>query len=180
LKAVFSWVLLACALTLASACANEELAGCQKDTDCIDGRICDAGACTYPQGDDAGATCAATGEGCSVNNDCCNFQTDDGSCVSGICADACATDAECESGCCAPLDSGGRACAPTSICEQVCVDAGQSCAVNNDCCAYRGGEGFCVDGTCADACSEDEMCVSTCCAELQSGGQACAPIEVCL
>ncbi len=172
-------VLLAAGLGLSGACATEQPVGCQKDTDCAEGRICEAGACTWSEA--SAPTCKETGETCSVNGDCCNFQGGDGYCVSGNCADACSMGTDCLSGCCAPLASGQRACAPVEICSQPCVDSGQSCSVNGDCCNYRDGHGFCVDGICADSCemSTPEECFSGCCAELQGGDYACAPPEVC-
>jgi len=174
----------------AGGCASEQPLGCQKDTDCATGRICESGACTWaPNGaaGSSGTSCAETGETCSVNGDCCNFQHLDGFCVSGTCADHCGADGECQSNCCARTQNGERACAPQSICEEVCVETGQSCSVNDDCCNYRDGAGYCVDGICADTCCADEtcdmgaseQCASGCCAGLQGGDWACAPAEYC-
>jgi len=175
-------VLIAGGLALSPACSTDQVEGCQKDTDCATGRICEAGACTWASGGSSGMSCVETGQTCSVNRDCCNFQDEAGFCVNGTCADACSMDTDCQSGCCAPLVSGQRACAPSAICQQACVEAGESCSVNADCCNFRDGMGFCVDGICADTCDQNmpEECLSTCCAELEGGDFACAPFELCL
>jgi hypothetical protein len=39
--------------------------------------------------------------------------------------------------------------------------------------------GYCVEGTCADACTADSECTSNCCFPLQGGGMACAPAVLC-
>lgn len=183
-------VLLGVGLALSSvftgACSLEEPVGCQKDDDCATNRICESGTCVWANGQGSGGTsstsCVETGQSCTVNGDCCNFQHQDGFCVSGTCADACDAAEECQSACCARTQNGERACAPVEICAEVCVDTGESCSVNADCCNYRDGVGYCVDGICADTCAmgASEQCFSGCCAELQGGDWACAPAEYCL
>jgi hypothetical protein len=181
LKAAFAGVLLACGLWLFASCAQAPLDGCGKDDDCAEGRICEAGTCVWAEGGPSSTSCVETGEPCSINADCCNFQNEAGFCVSGTCADACSEGVGCESECCALLTSNHFACAPASICEEACVVTGDPCSINSDCCSYRQGSGFCVDGFCADECSQEapDECESFCCAELSSGDFACAPPELC-
>jgi hypothetical protein len=62
------------------------------------------------------ASCTTTNGRCSVNGDCCSFQSGTGYCVSGYCADSCTLNSQCVSQCCAPLVSGGSSCAPRSNC----------------------------------------------------------------
>lgn len=69
----------------------------------------------------SGGSCVSTGNTCSKNGDCCNFQKSSGYCVdfgSGArCADACTSNTGCTSGCCALLQSGNKACGPSTACK---------------------------------------------------------------
>lgn len=71
-------------------------------------------------GTDGGGVCANTGETCTVNGDCCGFDSEETICVNAgdfsVCADTCTDDTDCESLCCAPLEGGGGACAPAEFC----------------------------------------------------------------
>ncbi|MFO0598698.1 MAG: hypothetical protein U0228_25555 [Myxococcaceae bacterium] len=60
-----------------------------------------------------------------------------------------------------------------------CVGPGAVCSVNNDCCSFRAGSGFCVSGRCADSCTSNSGCVSGCCALLVSGNRACSSPSSC-
>ncbi len=184
------------ALCLALAllgCSTEEPSGCQKDTDCREGRICENHACTNAGtagsgGSGGSSACSDPGESCAVNGDCCGFDSvsPQSYCVSGTCAAACANTMDgtsCVSGCCAALAVSGFACAPRAICSGTCFQAGEPCSVNGDCCNFLQGDGFCVGGFCADACDPTAMpvnCVSGCCAQLEgSADYACAPEYIC-
>jgi hypothetical protein len=65
----------------------------------------------------------------------------------------------------------------------MCLDAGEVCSVNGDCCSFLEGDGFCVDdgsaARCADACFTNSDCVSGCCAPLEGDGYVCSPVEFC-
>lgn len=60
-----------------------------------------------------------------------------------------------------------------------CVQSGGTCVDPTDCCAVLDGTGYCVSGTCADACEMDSECSTNCCAELTNGSFACGPADVC-
>ncbi|HEV8246348.1 MAG TPA: hypothetical protein VGP93_11295 [Polyangiaceae bacterium] len=170
----------------------DQTGGCQKDTDCREGRICENHVCINAgSGGSSGSAgtggsggtsgCANAGESCGVNGDCCKFQsqTPAGFCVNGICSDACASGAECVSGCCAQLEVSGSACAPAEICSKSCFATGEPCAVNGDCCNFLANAGFCAGGFCSDKCTSAAECASGCCATLESGDMACAPEYIC-
>jgi hypothetical protein len=60
-----------------------------------------------------------------------------------------------------------------------CTANGSSCTANGDCCSFQQGDGYCVDGVCADSCGSSSECVSGCCAALEGGGGACGPQAWC-
>lgn len=60
-----------------------------------------------------------------------------------------------------------------------CVPANGTCVDPLDCCNVQMETGYCVEGTCADACTADSQCTSNCCFPLQGGGSACAPAALC-
>ena len=60
-----------------------------------------------------------------------------------------------------------------------CVPANGTCVDPLDCCNVQMETGYCVEGTCADACTTDAQCTSNCCFPLQGGGMACAPAALC-
>lgn len=132
--------------------------------------------CIFP---DPPSSCTETGYACSSNSQCCNFQDGKGFCVDGYCADSCVRNSGCVSNCCAELDNGTSACSPRAVCSGLCTPTGGSCVSNHECCNFRGGTGWCVEGYCADACTRDSGCRSNCCAKLDHGGFACAPPSVC-
>ncbi len=189
-----------CLALLLVGCSTEEPTGCQKDTDCKEGRICENHACTNASSGGSGGgsggsggsatACSNPGESCAVNGDCCGFNAGDSYCVSGTCAAACTDSTDkttCVSTCCAPLAVSGFACAPVALCNGSCFQAGEPCSVNSDCCNFLAGDGYCVGGYCADECSPDSIqngvsseCVSGCCAPLEgTSDYACAPEYIC-
>jgi len=60
-----------------------------------------------------------------------------------------------------------------------CVATGDTCLQNGDCCSFNASNGYCVGGVCADGCDDNSDCATKCCAELDSGGFACGPAEIC-
>lgn len=129
----------------------------------------------------SGGMCFDAGDACGSNGECCSFSDPVmGYCVGGICADGCTVDADCQSHCCAGLQSGGTACGPAEIC---CVDDYQPCEVNNDCCSYLTGEGYCISdtGACQPVCTTGDDCDSGCCLPIdaETGESVCAPAEYC-
>ncbi len=174
---------------IAAGCASkgdDEPAGCSNDNECAMGRVCENGSCVNGSAQGTGGSgsgggqCTASGNTCSQNGDCCSFLEGDGFCVDGVCADACSSSSECVSGCCGSLEGGGGACGPQAWCGGgSCQPTGSSCSSNGQCCNFLEGEGYCVDGRCADSCYYNSDCVSGCCASLQGGGNACAAAYVC-
>jgi hypothetical protein len=179
---------------------------CTSDSDCKGTRVCDNGSCVDPNGaPDAGKhdsatsgsgtadssppppACIATSHSCSDNGECCNYQSGTGYCTDfgsgGECADSCSSNSDCTSGCCAATSGGGSVCSPASQCQTTCHAAGYSCTVNNDCCDYRNGQGYCANfgGTtaCHDSCSSNSDCTSGCCARLNNGAYVCAAANYC-
>jgi hypothetical protein len=125
--------------------------------------------------------CVEAGNECASNGECCSF--DDpivGYCVGGTCADGCNVDSDCQSNCCAGLQSGGSACGPAEFC---CVDDYEPCEVNNDCCSYLGGAGYCISdtGACQPLCTTNTDCASNCCLPIdaETGESVCAPADYC-
>lgn len=102
-------------------------ANCSIGNDCADcccqplqdgGAVCVANSC----GGTCGNACSGTGSLCSVNGDCCEFDSGGSNCVNygadgAFCAASCDTGADCVSGCCAPLEGGGGACSPEEFCD---------------------------------------------------------------
>ena len=70
------------------------------------------------------------------------------------------------------------ACAPAELC---CVDNGQACSSNTECCSYLGGVGYCITdtGTCQPTCTSDADCGAGCCLEVDVGSSVCAPADFC-
>jgi hypothetical protein len=75
----------------------------------------------------AAPTCAAPGQSCSVNGDCCGFGTTSAGCINfpdgSACADKCESNAGCAADCCQPITSNGvptgyGACSDPGLCVQ--------------------------------------------------------------
>jgi hypothetical protein len=75
--------------------------------------------------------------------------------------------------------TGGASGSATGGSGGACVQSGGTCVDPTDCCAVLTGTGYCVAGTCADACEVDSECDTNCCAELTNGSFACGPAELC-
>ena len=85
--------------------------------------LCEEGTLCAPPTDqsDCRGACVTTGDTCSVNGDCCDFDSGGALCVNFLntdvlCSARCTYDFDCFTGCCVDLDSGSRACAPESVC----------------------------------------------------------------
>src|SRR5262245_9592 len=76
-------------------------------------------------------------------------------------------------------ETGGASGSGTGGSGGACVQAGGTCVDPTDGGAVLDGTGYCVSGTCADACEVDTECSSMCCAELTNGSSACGPAELC-
>lgn len=115
--------------------------GCNQDTDCQAGQVCDQGTCV-----DAGG---GPGDPCDENADCGLALV----CADGTCHPTCATDADCDpgtcqAGVCRGADS-GQACLADAGCEPpgVCVDGWcrEPCQQSSDCSPDRCEDGLCTD-----------------------------------
>jgi hypothetical protein len=133
-------------------------------------------ACTSSTTGGAGAgdvlTCQADGDGCDVDDDCCNF-----SCSSGLCAttQTCVEDDQgpCSSGtdCCSGVCAGGGKCGlPAGVEPVTCTPDGDMCIGDADCCDFYcdTSSGTCIaaTATCADdndACAAPFDCCSNVC-----------------
>lgn len=117
---------------------------------------CTSGCCDSNglcQGGRTDSQCGSAGRAC-------------GRCVGGSCT---------ASGFCGTTTGSGGGGGSSST----CVGVGSSCAINNDCCTFRSGTGYCVSGRCADACNSNAECNSNCCAVLVSGNRACSGSSAC-
>ena len=118
-------------------------------------------------------SCAADGNACVINDDCCNY-----ACAGGVCDasqtctldnDPCTSDAECCSSYC---DTDGYC----GLAATSCVPDGSPCGTDYDCCNYACAGGVCdsaavtcgVDG---DPCTSDAECCSNYC----YGNATCSP-----
>ena len=76
-------------------------------------------------------------------------------------------------------ETGGASGSATGGSGGACVPSGGTCLDPTDCCAVLEGTGYCVSGSCADACEVDSECSTNCCAELTNGSFACGPADIC-
>jgi hypothetical protein len=86
----------------------------------------------------------------------------------------CAAGRICENRACITVDGSGGTTGDGG-----CTSTGMSCEINGNCCSFQVDDGYCVGGTCADACASNSECASGCCAALEGGGAACAPASIC-
>jgi len=68
-----------------------------------------------------GGTCVEVGEGCSINGDCCDFDSGNALCVTygeygALCGGTCSVGSDCVSGCCVGTDGPSSVCAPSEFC----------------------------------------------------------------
>ena len=65
----------------------------------------------------------------------------------------------------------------------MCLDPGDDCDINGDCCGFDDGMTVCTqfDGpkVCADLCDDGSQCNSGCCVSIDIGGGVCAPSSFC-
>lgn len=104
-----------------------------------------------------------------------------GDCTSN---DDCAGDKVCDNGECVLVEGGGGTGAGGSSGSGgspagECAATNAPCSVNGDCCSFQQGTGYCLEGTCSDACSASDDCVSGCCVPLEGGGASCAGQSAC-
>ena len=69
----------------------------------------------------SGGSCSETTTSCSINGDCCDFDSGGALCVDygsgGLCGATCSSGSECVSGCCAATQEGSYVCAPSNFCD---------------------------------------------------------------
>jgi hypothetical protein len=140
----------------AFACvAGQCLGSCQSDADCIDGHVCDGGACIQKR---------TQGQVCTKNSVCTT-----GSCVSGFC---------CESAC-----SGSCARCDTAGMEGLCLPIPAGTAPENGDCAPFVCNG--ADVSCPTQCSTSMdcdhglVCTSGSCAPVKALGGTCTAADQC-
>jgi hypothetical protein len=107
---------------------SDGCAECCDDTDCDRDEVCFQGACEVS---------CTTGTDCGANETCTS-----GACVcdSGFmaCGDTCAE-------CCTYLDCPGTEVCESGACVPLCLDGGEACDVDDDCCS-----GDCTSGQCVE------------------------------
>jgi hypothetical protein len=157
--------------------SGESQSSCCQDCGCGAGQTCTSGRCMASQ--PPPPTCTKTGSSCSVQDDCCDFQTGNGYCIDfgsgGRCADSCHANSDCTSGCCQTADDGSQICSPASNCSNLFL--GAPCNSDAQCASklcVNGGSG---QGWCSERCTSSLDCpnspVVMWCGQNSSGSSIC-------
>lgn len=171
-----------------SLCKADPGDPCSRDVDCqtgacvdggcdvcsVPGSLCDppdlsccgAAACAQNVAGGSMTCCVPNGSACGGDPDCCSQSCVDGGCACAGATEACAN----EQGCCA-----GQTCLPLASTGSdmfaCCVDNGNFCVADDECCA-----GFCGNGACGCAPSGTPCASigsSACCTGQCADGGAC-------
>ncbi|HEY8073218.1 MAG TPA: hypothetical protein VIF62_03895 [Labilithrix sp.] len=148
---------------------------------CASGAECCTGNCGVPDGGGGKVCeppvggCVPTGTMCPADpTKCCQ-----GACLGGVCGKcvdnngSCATSADCcGGGSCVPDGKGGGICQAVNCspapCVPTCKTAGNSCAMDNECCG-----GFCNMGVCGSASSTCTQVGDVCIVDAECCGGVC-------
>lgn len=137
--------------------------------------------------DTTGEMCNPIGDPCTIQDDCCGFDSEETICVSyddepASCEQQCDGDADCASDCCYSFaDKSAATCSPDFWCPNQCMAPFEPCTVNYDCCGASTADAFCVMADiqmCMPRCETAADCTTACCVNI-GPVDVCAPAEYC-